>query len=76
MSPRTRLVVIAVVLIAVGAGVYFWYQRPRADAIPEATIDLTTGAALRGTETNKATLDNVTAEDDGTIHLAPQPSGN
>lgn len=71
MSLRTKGLLVVVVITVAGAGVYLWYQRSRADVLPEASQDFTTGAALKGSPDNQATLDNVTADDDGTIHLLP-----
>ncbi len=73
MTLRTKVLIVILVVVLAGAGIYLWYQRPRAEAPPEATLDFTTGAALKGSADNQATLENVTAEDDGTIRLAPLP---
>lgn len=76
MRSQFRVLLILLVLTVVAAG-YVWYldhRGPSADIVsPEQIQSLTTGAELRGTPENPATLENVTVEDDGTIHLAPAP---
>lgn len=73
MTQRTWVLLGIFVLVAAGAGWYFFiYRSASAEGLPsESSLDLTTEAELKGSPGNEATLENVTVEADGTIKLAP-----
>lgn len=73
MSSREKLLLTGLILIALVSGAFLYFQRPEASGTtpPQARLELTTGAALRGSEGNTAVLESVVVEEDGTIELAP-----